>query len=158
MVGKKYNTGTPYQSDRRGRTVAVAIAVLVADGRVLVTRRAPGAHLGGLWEFPGGKLEPGEAPQAALVRELGEELGIGCRVLARWRPLRHSYGARRVVLYPFLCVPAGGRPRPLAATRMRWVAAGALGGLRFPAANRPLLRRLAERGPEQIACGSRKGA
>ncbi|MBI5137221.1 MAG: (deoxy)nucleoside triphosphate pyrophosphohydrolase [Nitrospirae bacterium] len=145
MVGKKYNTGTTSQWERHGQTVAVAIAVLAVGGRVLVTRRAPGAHLGGLWEFPGGKLESGEAPQAALVRELREELGIGCRVLARWRPLRHRYGERRVVLYPFLCVPVGGRPRPLAATRMRWVAAGALGGLRFPAASRPLLRRLAAR-------------
>ena len=68
-------------ADRAGQTptplLVVAAAMFDADGRVLVQRRPPGKHHGGLWEFPGGKIEHGETPEAALVRELGEELGVG---------------------------------------------------------------------------------
>ena len=119
----------------------VAAAALVdADGRVLVQRRAR-APLAGLWEFPGGKLEPGEAPEAALVRELAEELGIStetaCLAPAAFATARS--GERPLVLLLFVCRKWRGTPRAIAASALRWLRPVELHALAMPPADRPLI-------------------
>jgi 8-oxo-dGTP diphosphatase len=120
----------------------MAGAILDARGRVLVARRPDHAHQGGLWEFPGGKLEPGETPEQGLARELEEELGIG--VLGS-RPLiriHHDYGDRRILLEvrrvdAYSGIPQGREGQPLA-----WLAPDAMDPARFPAADRPIITAL----------------
>jgi len=138
IVSAEYSTGAR-------RPVVVAIGILVRGGRILVARRPARAHQGGLWEFPGGKVGPGETPARALVREFREEVGLRVRVTAPLTPIHHRYPDRRVHLIPYGCRCGAGRARPLAGTRVRWVRVRALPGLRFPAANRRLIRSLAGR-------------
>jgi len=118
-------------------------------GRILIARRPEGAHQGGLWEFPGGKLEPGETPQRGLERELAEELGI--RVLASQPLIRvlHDYGDRRVLLdvrrvTSFAGVPVGREGQPLA-----WRHPEDMDPGDFPAADRPIITAL--RSPPLVA-------
>src|SRR6266478_3393599 len=83
--------------------LVAAVALIDADGRVLLAQRPEGKHLAGLWEFPGGKVEPGESPEAALVREVREELGIR---IDRFRPFgfaHHAYPEKSVLLLAYLC-------------------------------------------------------
>ena len=126
--------------------VAVAAAVIRRDGRVLVTRRPPGSHLGGLWEFPGGKIEGGESPADALVREIQEELGVTVRAGSLVFEHRHVYAERAVHLRFFDCAIIHGEPRALGVAEWRWVRPSELEGLEFPAANRELIRILAASG------------
>lgn len=120
--------------------VDVALALLRREGRCFLQRRDPGsAVLPGRWEFPGGKLEPGEAPEAALVRELVEELGLAAGGLRPLDPLVHAYGDRTVRLHPFL-VQAGGPPRT--ALAWGWFAPAEMRRLTLPEANLPLVARL----------------
>jgi 8-oxo-dGTP diphosphatase len=125
-------------------------AVIVRDGRVLVSRRPAGTALGGLWEFPGGKIEAGETDRAALARELREELGIDVRPGPLWGILRHRYPEREVVLRFRFAEIASGEPRPLEVDEVRWVAAADLPELAFPPADRPLVADLARAGREGI--------
>lgn len=114
--------------------VAVAV-VLDARERVLISRRAAAAHQGGLWEFPGGKVEPGESVTAALARELREELGIE---LGASRPLLlvpFDYGDKAVLLDVHLVTQFGGEARGLEGQPLAWVSAAELSQYRFPAAN-----------------------
>lgn len=111
-------------------------------GRVLITRRADHLHQGGLWEFPGGKLDPGEGPVEGLVRELDEELGI--RVLAT-RPLirvHHDYGDRRVLLDVHRVTAFCGTPRGREGQPLAWVHPEAMDPAVFPAADRPIITAL----------------
>ncbi len=111
-----------------------------ADGRYLIAQRATKAHQGGLWEFPGGKVEAGEGADAALVRELQEELGV---TPTQFRPLiriPHDYGDRRVLLDAYLVEAWQGEPHGREGQPTRWVSAAGLDDYPFPAANRPLLR------------------
>src|SRR5690606_31681547 len=82
--------------------IQVAAAIIERDGRVLVARRAPGRHMAGHWEFPGGKLEPGETPQACIVRELAEELGVAVVAGEVIMESRHAYpgGENELVAVP----------------------------------------------------------
>lgn len=123
--------------------LTVAIGIILEGDRVLIARRRAGGHLGGLWEFPGGKVGLGEAPVQALRRELEEELGVSVRLEARWTPIRHRYGKRHLVLHPFVCSIIAGKPLPKSALTLRWVPRQRIGAYRFPGANRRLLRRLA---------------
>ena len=116
------------------------------DGRVLVSRRPAGAHLGGLWEFPGGKLEPGEDEESALVRELREELGIEVRPGASCGILRHRYPEREVVLRFRFAEIVAGEPRPLEVDEVRWATPDELGKLHFPEADRPVVTALVHAG------------
>ena len=118
----------------------MALAVVVRRGRVLVAKRDPGTHCGGLWEFPGGKVKRREPAAVAAARELLEETGVRARPGRRWMRLRHAYPDRHVVLDVFLMTPgASAPPRPPA----RWVDLTRLAGLRMPAANLPITARLA---------------
>jgi 8-oxo-dGTP diphosphatase len=119
----------------------VAAAALVdADGRVLVQQRGEGA-LAGLWEFPGGKLEPGETPAVALRRELAEELGIGVDTacLAPAVFASEPVGDRHLLLLLHVCRKWRGQPQPLAATALRWMRPVELHALPMPAPDRPLI-------------------
>ena len=109
--------------------------VLDAAGRVLIDQRQPDGLLGGLWEFPGGKQEPGEAIEATIVRELREELAIEVAVGEELITLEHSYSHRRLRLVVHLCRWSAGQPRPLASQQVRWVEPERLGEFPFPAAN-----------------------
>ena len=127
--------------------VTVAAAALIGqDGRVLLQRRPPGRALAGLWEFPGGKLEPGEAPQAALVRELREELGIEVAP-ATCAPIAFATGTMGEAPLPLLLLLFGvrawrGAPVAHAATALRWVAPAAMPALPMPPADVPLVAAL----------------
>jgi 8-oxo-dGTP diphosphatase len=124
--------------------VHVAVGVILdARQRVLIARRHLDSHQGGLWEFPGGKVEPGETLQAALARELREELGIRVGRSSPLIEVRHDYGDKRVLLdvhvvWEFEGAACGREGQPL-----RWVAADALERYRFPAANAPIVAAVA---------------
>lgn len=114
---------------------------LIEDGagRVLACRRAPGQALAGLWEFPGGKLEPGEDATAALVRELREELGIEVETGAALTVVEHDYGDFAIRLIPLRCRVVAGEPHPQEHDAMRWVGPEEVGGLEWAAADVPVV-------------------
>lgn len=119
--------------------VAVAV-VLDAERRVLVSRRAETAHQGGLWEFPGGKVEAGESLADALARELREELDIGIGRTSALLTVEHDYGDRRVLLDVHVVWEFSGEPRSMEGQPLAWVEAKVLGDYAFPAANLPIVR------------------
>ncbi|MHA6492655.1 Nudix family hydrolase [Pseudomonas borbori] len=122
------------------KVVHVAAAVIRgADGRVLIAKRADDQHQGGLWEFPGGKVEAGETVETALARELNEELGIQP---TRARPLiqvRHDYPDKRVLLDVWEVSAFSGEPYGAEGQPLAWVSPRQLSDYEFPAANRPLV-------------------
>lgn len=99
----------------------VVAAVLRRRGRTLLAQRPAGGLLGGLWEFPGGKVESGKTLPAALQRELHEELGVAVRVADEIGVFKHAYSHYRVTLHAFECTLVDGTPRPLVAQALRWV-------------------------------------
>lgn len=119
-------------------TIVVTAAVIERDGRWLMARRVKGSHLEGLWEFPGGKIEPGESLEACLVRELVEELGVPSRVRGLRLATSHDYPGRRVELHFFDC-GIDGEPRPLLGQELRWVSASELASLPLPEADAGLV-------------------
>src|SRR5271170_4894475 len=119
------------------RTLLVAAAVLIEHGRVLITQRKAGAHLEGAWEFPGGKVLPGEDPRHALRRELAEELGIDAHAGEIVDVTFHAYeDAQKAVLLMFfeaVCAPGSARPRALDVAAFAWMNAEGLDPAQFPA-------------------------
>ena len=111
------------------------------DGRILVQQRPPGTAMAGLWEFPGGKIEPGETPEAALIRELAEELGIevdhACLAPAAFAS--EPLGERHLLLLVYALRKWRGVPEARHATALRWVRPVELYGLDMPPADRPLI-------------------
>ena len=121
--------------------ITVVAAVLERDGHFLVTRRQDGVHLAGLWEFPGGKIDPGETHVAALEREILEELDTTVDVRDLIFETSHDYGDVAVRLYFYACILTGA-PRPLLGQEMRWVPRHELPQLGFPEADAELIRLL----------------
>jgi 8-oxo-dGTP diphosphatase len=122
----------------------VAAALIDGAGRVLVQQRPAGKAMAGLWEFPGGKVEPGEAPEAALARELMEELGIAV-LPADLEPLSFAsepLDGRHLLLLLYLARRWTGEPLPLDAAALRWAAPSELADLPMPPADRPLVAAL----------------
>lgn len=121
--------------------LVVAAALVDADGRVLLQQRAAGRQMAGLWEFPGGKIEPGERPEAALIRELREELGVeteeACIAPATFASA--ALGDRRLLLLLYICRKWRGNPRPLDAAALKWVRPNQMFGLEMPPADVPLI-------------------
>lgn len=115
------------------------------DGAVLVTERPPGKHLAGLWEFPGGKLEPGEAPFDGLVRELLEELGITVRQARPLLALPWRYDTFHLLLDTWIVTDWSGDPRPLEGQGLRWHAPDALDPAQLAPADRAILGHLLQR-------------
>lgn len=122
-------------------TIVVVAAVIEDTDRFLVTRRQPGVHLEGMWEFPGGKIDPGETHEAALRRELLEELGVGAEVGACVHRTKHTYPDRNVELHFYKC-DVNGPPRPTLGQEMRWVPRDKLQSLGFPPADTELIEML----------------
>ncbi|MCH4892940.1 NUDIX domain-containing protein [Sphingomonas sp. SFZ2018-12] len=118
-----------------------AAAMVDGDGRVLVQQRPPGGDMAGLWEFPGGKIEAGETPEAALIRELGEELGIDVEAscLAPAVFASAPLGARHLLLLVFVLRKWTGVPTARHATALRWLRPVELHALPMPPADRPLI-------------------
>jgi 8-oxo-dGTP diphosphatase len=123
------------------KTIVVTAAILRNGERYLVTRRAPGAHLAGVWEFPGGKCNAGEALRDCMARELREELGIDARVGPEIFTTTHDYPDRRVELHFFECSSTD-EPTPVLGQEMRWVDRADLSDLEFPPADAELIQML----------------
>lgn len=119
----------------------VAVALIDGSGRVLLQQRAPGRAMAGLWEFPGGKVEADELPEAALIREVEEELGIllDAEALAPTCFASAPLGDRHMILLLYLCRRWPGEPRPLDASALKWLAPAAMDPDEMPPADRPLV-------------------
>ena len=124
----------------------VVVGIVHDDsGRVLVNQRRPGTHLAGLWEFPGGKRQLGERREAALARELHEELGIDVVAAAPLLSLHHDYSDRRVHLDVWTVLEFTGAPRSREDQVIDWVAVGELSGLELLPADAPIVAALLKR-------------
>ena len=120
--------------------VHVAVAVVFDDdGRVLISKRHPDSHQGGLWEFPGGKVESGEDVYRALCRELREELGVDMIAAEALLEIRHDYPDKQVLLDVWRVSSYTGVARGREGQPLRWVPVAELSGYEFPAANRPIV-------------------
>ena len=119
----------------------VAVALVDADARVLIAQRPPGKALAGLWEFPGGKLDPGERPEAALIRELHEELGIAVQdaCLAPLTFASHAYPEFHLLMPLWICRRWEGVAAPREGQSLKWVRPGRLRDYPMPPADAPLI-------------------
>ena len=126
--------------------LVVAAALVDADGRVLVAQRPAGKQLAGLWEFPGGKIDPGERPEAALIRELREELGIETRApcLAPLTFASHAYDDFHLLMPLYVCRKWRGFVQSRDGQALKWVRAGKLRDYPMPPADAPLVPPLIE--------------
>ncbi|MGE3931655.1 MAG: (deoxy)nucleoside triphosphate pyrophosphohydrolase [Rhodospirillaceae bacterium] len=124
--------------------LVAAVALVDADGRVLIARRPQGKAMAGLWEFPGGKVDPGETPETALIRELKEELGIDVteRCLAPFTFASHRYEAFHLLMPLYVCRVWQGDVKALEHEALAWVRPVRLGDYDMPPADKPLLAML----------------
>jgi 8-oxo-dGTP diphosphatase len=127
----------------RADTVLVAAAVIEREGKILAARRKRGSHLEGHWEFPGGKLEPGESFEECLVRELREECGVEVRPGRILEVVFHRYPEKAVLLLFYRCDLVDGEPRPLDCDEVLWVARDELTSLDWAQADVEFVARLA---------------
>jgi 8-oxo-dGTP diphosphatase len=125
-------------------TLVVAAAIFDASGRVLIAERPAGKHMAGRWEFPGGKVAPGESEKAALARELAEELGIECVDARPLMRLTHRYPDREVELSLWVVERYRGEPRALDGQRLKWVERARLEGEDILEADRPFVTALVQ--------------
>jgi 8-oxo-dGTP diphosphatase len=133
---------TGAEPSRALRLVLVAaVALIDADGRVLLARRPEGKAMAGLWEFPGGKVHDGEAPEAALIRELKEELGVDTAesCLAPFAFASHRYPDFHLLMPLYVCRRWSGTPTALEGQELAWVRPQRLGDYPMPPADRPLV-------------------
>ena len=131
----------PDMSEGLPTVLVSAVALIDRDGRVLLAQRPAGKRMAGLWEFPGGKIETGETPEAALIRELGEELGIDTAVscLAPLTFASHSYDYFHLLMLVYVCRKWSGTPRPLEGGELAWVRVSRLRDYDMPPADIPLI-------------------
>ncbi len=124
--------------------LVAAVALIDRDGRVLLAERPAGKHLAGMWEFPGGKVKPGETPEAALIRELAEELGIDVHAscLAPFTFASHAYPEFHLLMPLYVCRRWQGIAVPREGQRLRWVRPAQLGEYPMPPADKPLVAML----------------
>ncbi|MFN3928812.1 MAG: A/G-specific adenine glycosylase [Thermoflexus sp.] len=133
----------PVRAPRRRLPHYDVTAGIIQDGdRVLIAQRPPQGMLGGLWEFPGGKVEPGEDLEDCLKRELQEELGIEVEVEEQVMTIRHTYTHMRITLHVFRCRWIGGTPQPIGCADVRWVPIAELERYPFPNTDRKIVERL----------------
>ena len=128
----------------RSRKLVVAALIEDALGRTLLSRRRDDQPMGGLWEFPGGKVEPGESPVEALGREIVEELGVPCEVGAIFDVVFHRYPTFDLLMLVYNCV-LHGEPRAVEVAEVAWVERERLGDYEVLPADVPLVARLAAR-------------
>lgn len=139
------STSTPTtEADAHPLVLVVAAALVDGEGRVLLARRPAGRPFAGLWEFPGGKVKAGESPEAALARELAEELGIQVAMpaLAPLTFASHAYDDFRLLMPLYLCREWQGEPSPREGQAIRWVHPDRLQDYPMPPADGPLIARL----------------
>lgn len=122
--------------------VEVAAGLVFREGKLLITRRPEEAHLGGLWEFPGGKRRPTESYSQCLIRELREELDIEIEVGPVLESITHAYPGKTVYLQFLVCRWLRREPRPLGCSAFRWITAAELKQYDFPAADAQLVAHL----------------
>jgi mutator protein MutT len=126
--------------------IEVSAALIFREGRLLITQRHANAHLGGRWEFPGGKREAGETFEQCLAREIREELGVEIAVGELFEEISHTYPEKSVHLKFFLCKLLSGKPQPLDCAAVKWVERAGLDAHEFPAADAQLLEKLKNSG------------
>jgi mutator protein MutT len=124
------------------RIIDVSAGLIFRNGELLITQRHATAHLGGLWEFPGGKREPDESFEQCLARELREELGVAVSVGEIFETVTHAYPEKTVHLQFYLCRLPHGEPQPLGCAALRWVSQSGLDDYAFPAADARLLKKI----------------
>lgn len=135
----------PHKSPRRmAPTARIAVGVVARRGRVLITRRAETAMLGGLWEFPGGKIRAGESPEHACQREIREETGLDVDVIERVARVRHAYSHLKVEIDVFRCTNRKGRVHLNGPVDHRWILLEETGQYAFPKANHKFMAVLKE--------------
>lgn len=122
--------------------IEVAVALVRRDAQWLVARRPAGAHLAGLWEFPGGKCEPGEARPDTAIRELREECGVVATAERALASVVYEYADRRVQITPVLCRWQSGEARPVGSDECRWVSLEEMQRLEMPPVNAEIIRQL----------------
>lgn len=120
----------------------VAIALIIEGGKVLVARRRPDVHVGGCWEFPGGKRQPGETWESCLLRELREELGVEAKIIAPWTRIDYEYPEHTVTMRGFRCRIVDGTPKALSSQEVQWTPLAELRPSEFPPANQDSVRQL----------------
>ncbi|MGE5652797.1 MAG: (deoxy)nucleoside triphosphate pyrophosphohydrolase [Bacillota bacterium] len=135
--------------NEQGYPVLVTAAIAQREKRILVAQRPAGRDLAGLWEFPGGKVDPGESPEAALARELQEELGVVASIGPICSVVYHRYSATKVILLLAYYCHIEGEPRSMEGQEIRWVSLDELKTMAMPAADRPIV--------EQIVADTRSG-
>ena len=137
-------TTAPEGTGQKPILLVAAIALVDADGRVLITQRSKGKHLEGMWEFPGGKLSDGETPEVALIRELNEELGIDVEhtCLAPLSFASHDYGEFHLLMPLYVCRVWSGVPRGCEGQQLKWVRPSKLTDWPMPPADAPLVAAL----------------
>lgn len=141
------STGTAGGFDRPARAghpkvIDVSAALIFRAGQLLITQRHAKAHLGGCWEFPGGKREAGETFEQCLVREIREELGVEITVGGLFDEVAHTYPEKAVRLKFFRCTLLAGEPRALDCAAVKWIPKSGLDGHQFPPADARLLEKL----------------
>ena len=124
------------------KSIEVSAALIFHRGKLLITQRHAQAHLGGLWEFPGGKRESGETFEQCLVREIREELGVEISVGELFEEISHDYPEKSVHLKFFICKLIAGQPQPLDCAAVKWISKAQLHEFEFPAADAQLLEKL----------------
>jgi 8-oxo-dGTP diphosphatase len=136
--------GAPEFTGERRVVLVAAVALIDADGRVLIAQRPKGKSMAGLWEFPGGKVAPGETPERALVRELKEELDIDTResCLAPIAFASHAYDDFHLLMPLFACRKWRGMPKPLEGQALKWARLTELKNYPMPPADVPLVAQL----------------
>jgi len=127
----------------RGKHLRVVAGLIRQNGRVLLTQRKPGRHLGLAWEFPGGKVEAGETDEEALRREMREELGVEVTVGTRCFETRHTYGTREMHLLVYRCRLVAGEPKAIDVNAFEWVDEVRVAEREFLPADLPLVHGLA---------------
>tara|TARA_R110002072_G_scaffold131388_1_gene270908 strand:+ start:8650 stop:9117 length:468 start_codon:yes stop_codon:yes gene_type:complete len=128
-------------AEQKPIVLVAAVALIDVDGRVLLAQRPAGRSMAGLWEFPGGKVDPGETPEAALIRELAEELGIDTRdsCLAPLSFASHGYADFHLLMPLYACRVWRGEVRPLEGQKLAWVRPLRLSDYPMPPADLPLI-------------------
>lgn len=127
------------------KEIGVAI-IKNQQGKILIDRRKPGGEMGGLWEFPGGKIEPGETIKECIAREIWEELAIEIKIGDRLTTITHTYENFKVTLYVHDCQYLSGEPQPLECEEIHWVEPSQMNQYQFPQANTQIVNLLQARG------------
>jgi A/G-specific adenine glycosylase len=121
----------------------ISVGLIVNNsGELLITLRPEEAMLGGLWEFPGGKQEPGESLEQTVIRELREELGVDVKVTGEYMQLKHAYSHFKITMHAYWCSIEAGDPKPKTSTELKWVGLGNIDEYPFPKANKVLVEGL----------------